>query len=156
MIGRINDFIKIGFNSTQGKQKVLPSNASWLCVAIGLRSLVDFSVDRPDWDTYKLVEFSGKTYDFTNALDGESRNRKYRRNVDVFQSKGWRLKLDRTIKQAAFRWYQCRVVHKSIEDFLDAEADKGNIKLDLKNIQKEIRVCDEATGYLKRTRIKHD
>ena len=155
LIERINEFIKIGFNREQGEQKVIPFKETWLSFTSGLKALVDFSVKRPDWDTYKLVEFSGRTYDLTTALDGESRNRKHRQNVDLFQSKGWHRKLDRTIKKAAFHWYQCRVVYSSIDDYLDAEADKGNTKLDLKNIQKEIRVCDEATGYLKRS-SKHD
>jgi hypothetical protein len=152
LIERVKEFIKIGFNRDQGHPKVTPSKETWLSFTIGLKALVDFSVNRPDWDTYKLFEFGGKTFDFSTVSDGESSNRKHRRNVDLFQSMGWHRNLDKTIGQAAFRWYQCRVVHSRIEDYLSSEAEKGNDKLDLKNIQKEIRVVDDATGYEKRKR----
>ncbi|MFC1958405.1 hypothetical protein ACFLV6_00560 [Chloroflexota bacterium] len=153
LIERVKEFIKIGFNRDQGQQKVLPSKETWLSFTIGLKALVDFSVEKPDWETFKQFEFGGKTYDFSIIFDGESNNQ-HRRNVDLFQSIGWHRKLDKTIRQAAFRWYQCRVVNSRIEDFLSAEAKRGNLKLDLKNIQKEIRIVDDATGYEKRKQTK--
>ncbi|MFC1955987.1 hypothetical protein ACFLWZ_05630 [Chloroflexota bacterium] len=65
-----------------------------------------------------------------------------------------KLKNDRTIIDTARHWYQCRVAYSSIDKYLDAEADRGNINLDLKNIQKQIRSCDDAVGYVRRLKRK--
>lgn len=150
LIGRINEFIKVGFNRAQGKQKVLPCNASWLCVAVGLRALVDFSVDRPDWETYKLLEFGGKSYDLSTIFEGEYRNRVHRRKVGQYKNFGLDLHHDEKFKNIAWYWYQCRVVYSGPEEFCREYLLETGIELRPENVDREIGECDIVTGYPRR------
>ena len=89
LIGRVNEFIKVGFNreadKVKGRYKVRPSQDNWLFYAVFIGTMVDFSAERPDWDTYKLLEFRGKTYDPTTFMDAEHSNRKYRPESFILQ-----------------------------------------------------------------------
>jgi hypothetical protein len=72
----------------------------------------------------------------------------------VAAGKGTNMKLHHDYKylDAAWLWYQCRIIYQNIDDFLDAEEDKGNHNFDYKNVQKQIKICDDALGYMKRAK----
>jgi len=151
LIGRVNEFIKVGFNreadKVKGRYKVRPSQDNWLFYAVFIGTMVDFSAERPDWDTYKLLEFRGKTYDPTTFMDAEHSNRKYRRKVSYYKGFGWRLRQDDKLKNMAWYWYQSRVVYSGPEEFCRKYLLEKGIELDPANISKEISLCDLATGY---------
>lgn len=154
LIERVNEFIKVGFNreadKVKGRYKVRPSQDNWLFYAVFIETLVDLSVERQDWDTYKLLEFRGKTYDPTTSMDAEHSNRKYRRKVSYYKGFGWRLRQDDKLKNMAWYWYQSRVVYSGPEEFCRKYLIEEGIKLDPANVDKEILLCDIATGYPRR------
>lgn len=151
LISRVNDFIKVGFNSetdqAKARYKVKPSSENWLFYAVFIGILVDFSAERKDWDTYKLLEFGGQVYDPTTFMDAEHSNRKYRRKVSYYRSFGWRLRQDDKLKNMAWYWYQSRVVYSGPEEFCRKYLIEKGIELEPANVSKEILLCDMATGY---------
>jgi len=153
LIERVNEFIKIGFNRKEdvreGKYKVIPSQETWLFYAVFIGALVDFCAERPDWDTYKLIEFKGKTYDPITFMDPEHNNRKYRRKVASYKDLGWHLRQDKKLRNMARLWYLSRVVYSGPEKCcIKLQLDGENWTSD--NLVKEIYLCDIATGYPRR------
>ena len=152
----ISEFIVVGFNrksdTETGRCRVIPSdNAPWLIWAVGILTALDshrLTLERVR-DFYKVRRHKGKRVDFHKVLTEQPMSRLHRRMVASAKAVDLRLKNDRTIVAAAQRWYQCRVVYRSIDDFCDAEAEKGHI-LDGKNVDKQIRPCDDAVGYIRR------
>jgi hypothetical protein len=157
LVRLILEFVIIGFNRESDIKKrryrVLPSEkAPWLIWAVVLTTLfksynITLEMIR---DFYKLRRYKGKIIDFHRVLTEEPMSRWHRRMVASGKAVGIKLKNDRIIIEAARRWYKCRVVYPSINKFLDAEENRENIELDLKNIQKQIHPCDEAVGYMGR------
>jgi hypothetical protein len=152
----ISEFIIVGFNREsameKGRCRVIPSdNARWLIWAVGMRTALDshkLTLERVR-DFYKVRKHKGRTVDFHKVLTEQPMSRLHRRMVASAKAVGLRLKNDRTIVAAAESWYQCRVVHRNIKMFCDAESWKGVI-VDPKNVEKEIRPCDDAVGYIRR------
>lgn len=151
LISRINNFIKVGFNSesdqAKGRYKVTPSKDNWLFYAVFIGTVVDFSEERADWDTYKLVEFGGKVYDPTTFMDPEKSNRKHRRKVYRYKKFNWRLRHDQKIRDIAWHWYQCRVIYAGPTEFCQSRDFISEDTPDPNDIDKEIRDCDLAVGY---------
>lgn len=153
----ILEFILVGFNresdQAEGKYKVIPSfTPPWLILAIMYRTAFEYNqitLDRLR-KIYKVRKFKGKTYDFEEVLTKQPMSRMHRRMVAGGKKAKMVLRHDSKFLDTAWLWYQCRVVHSNIEEFLSAEAERGNDKLDLKNVQKEIRRCDDAVGYQRR------
>ena len=150
----ISEFIIVGFNresdTEKGRCRVIPSdNAPWLIWAVGIRTALDshkLTLERVR-DFYKVRKHKDRTVDFHKVLTEQPMSRLHRRMVASAKAVNLRLKNDRTIVAAAESWYQCRVVHRNIKASCDAESWKGLI-LDPKNIDKQIRPCDEAVGYI--------
>jgi hypothetical protein len=153
----ILNFIFIGFNREddleKGRCKVVPStNPPWLLLMVMYRTAFEhknITLNRLI-KIFKVRKFKGKVYDFEHILTMESNSRIHRRLAKNRKKTNKVFKHDYKFLDAAWLWYQCRVAYKSIEEFLSAEAEKGNDKLDYKNVQKEIKLCDDAIGYLKR------
>jgi len=152
----ISEFIIVGFNREsdmeKGRCRVMPDeNAPWLIWAVGIRTALDshkLTLERVR-DFYKVRKHKGKTVDFQKVLTEQPMSRLHRRIVASAKAVDLRLKNERTIVAAAERWYECRVVHRNIRAFCDAESWKGLI-LDPKNVDKQIRPCDDAVGYIRR------
>jgi hypothetical protein len=153
------EFILIGFNREsdveKGKYRVVTTEkAPWLILAIIYRTGFEYrniTLDRLN-RIYKLRKIGKKTYDFEKILTEEPMSRMHRRMVAYGKKANLKLKNDRIFMNAARHWYQCRVVYSSINKFCDVQSKKG-ILLDPKNVQKEIRHCDQAVGYHKRKSI---
>jgi len=147
------EFILVGFNREsdveRGKYRVVPTErAPWLILAIIYRTGFEYkniTLDRLN-RIYKLRKIGKKTYDFEKILTEEPMSRMHRRMVAYGKKANLKLKNDRIFMNAARHWYQCRVVYSSINKFCDVQSKKG-ILLDPKNVQKEIRHCDQAVGY---------
>ena len=151
----IKDFITLGFNResdiAKGKCRVIPDN-NWLLIAVMMRTLFAYpriSLERIK-KVYEVRNYKGKVIDFHEELTEKPTSLWHRKMVAGGKALNLKFKNDRVIMEAARHWYQCRVAYSSIDKYLDAEADKGNINLDLKNIQKQIRSCDDAVGYVRR------
>ena len=152
LISRIGEFIEVGSNQ-EGRLRVILSQEHWLFFAVFVKTLMDFAKGKPDFEKNRVVQIADDIYDPVTFMSGTSRNRSHRYRVSLYKKFGWRLRNDRKVMKSALRWYQCRVIYSGIEEFCNVMADSGKI-LDPKNIDKEIRGFDEATGYLKRRRDK--
>jgi len=155
----ILEFIIVGFNRegdiAKGKCRVLPShNPPWLILAIMYRTAFDshkITLDRLG-KIYKVRKVKDKLLDFEEILTKQPNSRMHRWMVSGGKKAGMVLKHDDVFMKSAWRWYQCRVVYSSIEDFCNKQAEV--VLLDPKNIYKEIRPFDEAVGYGKHSKSK--
>jgi hypothetical protein len=152
----VSEFIIVGFNRESdiesGRCRVLPSeNALWLSWAIAMRTILASYKNAFERvrDFYKVRKYKGKVINFQKVLKEQPMSRWHRRMVASSKAVNLKLKNDRTIVKAARRWYQCRVVYQSINKFCDDQSKKGII-LDPKNVDKQIRPCDEALCYIRR------
>ena len=154
----IRKFILVGFNRKleikKGIYRVEPSEKpSWLLIAVIYRVVFEymgFSIEMLN-RTFKRRKVKGRTYDLDKIIIEKRPSRMYRNLAANAKKAGMLLKNDKTIMKAARRWYQCRVVYSSVNEFCVAESRK-EIILDPKNVDKEIRPCDEAVGYQGRRR----
>jgi len=152
----ISEFICVGFNResdiAKAEYRVMPSEkGAWLIWAVVIRTALEgykitFEKIR---DSYKVRKYKGKLRNFQKVLKEEPMSRLHREIVASAKAANLRLKNDKTIMKAALRWYKCRVVYRSIEEFCDNEPEE-EIMLDPKNVNKEIRPCDDAVGYIRR------
>lgn len=152
----IMEFIRVGFNREsdieEGRYRVeVSEKAPWLVWAVGIRSLFDSYEIRFERvrNFYKVRKYKGKIIDFHKVLSEQSMSRLHREIVASAKAANLRLKNDKTIMEAARRWYQCRVVYPSIKKFCDAKSSEGII-LELQNVDKQIEACDDAVGYIRR------
>jgi hypothetical protein len=152
----IMEFIRVGFNREsdieEGRYRVeVNEKAPWLLWAVAIRTLFDsykIMFERVR-DFYKVRKYKGKIIDFHKVLSEQPMSRLHREIVASAKAANLRLKNDKTIMEAAWRWYQCRVVYRSINEFCDAKSSEGII-LDPKNVDKQIRPWDDALGYIRR------
>ena len=136
----ILELVIVGFNreeeATKGIYKVVPSEESrWLILAIVFRSLFE----------HKHIPFDNSKTALEKMSAESNANRKYRRLVARAKKIGMKLTNDRIYMDAARRWYQCRIVHTSIDKYIAAGAE--GYLLDRENLRKQIRLCDKAVGY---------
>lgn len=153
LIQLVFQFILVGFNREneieQGIYRVIPSNSHpWLWLAVMVRTAFESKniTLESTRNIYIKRKIKGKEYDFEEIMTKKPMSRKHRMVVATCKDLNMLLHHDRKFIKSAWIWYQCRVVHSGIEDYLNSEADKGNI-LDLKNIQKQLQPCDHASGY---------
>jgi len=155
----IIEFIIVGFNResdiARKKYRVFPSEKHiWLMLAIVmLTSFEHGKITERMRKFYTVRKYKGKTIDFHKVLTQEPMSRMHRRMVAGSKAAKLKLKNDRVFVDAAKNWYQCRVAYPSINKFCDAQSEKGII-LDPKNVDKQIRPCDEAVGYQRRFQRK--
>jgi len=152
----ISEFITVGFNREsdveKGRYRIIPSEkAPWLIWAIAIRTVLEsyeitFEEVR---DFYKVRKRKGKIIDFNKVLAKQPMSRLHRKMVASSKAVNLKLKNDKTIVEAARRWYKCRVVYPSIKQFCDAKSSEGII-LELQNVDKQIEPCDNALGYIRR------
>jgi len=152
----VMEFIRVGFNREtdieKGRYRVeVSERAPWLVLGVGIRTILDSYRIRFEQvrDFYKVRRHKGKIIDFQDVLAGQSMSRLHREIVASAKAANLRLKNDKTIMEAARRWYQCRVLYASIKKFCDAKSDEGII-LELQNVDKQIEPCDDAVGYIRR------
>lgn len=162
-IDLISEFVKVGFNHESDIEKgrirvTLSGNVDWLTWAILITTSLEYqnisleSVRK----FYKVRKYKGKVVDFHRVLTEKPMSRMHRKMTAGARDVNLKLKNDRIFIEAANIWYQCRVIYPSINKFLDSEDGIRNIKLDLKNIQKQIYPCDEAVGYQRRLKRNAD
>lgn len=162
LIRLIRKFTLAGFNRKsdirKGKYRVEPTEKPpWLLIAVIYRALFQYMAFSPEMlnRTFKRRMVKGKTYDLEKVMTQQRPSRMYRNLVANAKKAGMLLKNDKTIMKAARRWYQCRVVYPSVNEFCVAESRKEIIIiLDPKNVDKEIRPCDEALAYQGRRRTQ--
>ena len=152
----ISEFILVGFNResdiAKAKCRVVPSEkAPWLIWAVVIRtglegSKITFEKIR---DLYKVRKYKGKIRDFQKVLKEQPMSRLHREIVASAKAANLKLKNDKTIMKAALRWYKCRVVYPNIDEFCNSEPEE-EITLDTKNVDKQIKPCDAAVGYIRR------
>ena len=152
----VMEFIRVGFNREsdieKGRYRVeVSERAPWLVWAVGIRTLFDSYRIRFEQvrDFYKVRKYKGKIVDFHKVLSEQPMSRWHRRIVASAKAASLKLKNDKTIVEAAGRWYQCRVVYPSIREFCDARSSEG-ITLELQNVDKQIKPCDDAVGYIRK------
>jgi hypothetical protein len=150
------EFIIVGFNREsdidKGRCRVMPGEKSdWLMRAVLIRSLLDSYKIRFEQvrDLYKVRRYKGKIIDFQKVLSEQPMSRLHRQMVRSSKAIDLKLKNDRTIVEAARRWYECRIGYPSIKEFCDAKSREG-ISLELQNVDKQIEPCDNAVGYIRR------
>lgn len=157
VFGLVFEFINAGFNREkdleQGIVRVLPTTEPpWLMLMALYRSGLEHgnvTLERLD-RVYKVRQVKGKTVNFEEVMANEPMSRLHRKMVETSKKAGLKLHHDNTFLDAAWVWYQCRVVHATVEDFLEAEWNEGDYSVDLKNLQKLVKTCDDAVGYQKR------
>lgn len=156
----ISEFICVGFNResdiAKAKYRVVPrEKGGWLIWAVVIRTALESEEITLEKLTrfYKVGKQKGKGIDFQKVLKGQPMSRLHRKMVAGSKAVNLKLKNDRTIVEAARRWYQCRVVYPSIKKFCDAKSDEG-IALELQNVDKQIEPCDNAVGYIRRVSRK--
>ena len=152
----ISEFIIVGFNREsdieKGRYRVIPSEkAPWLIWAVAIRTALESNKITLEGvrDFYKVRKYKGKIIDFHKVLKEQPMSRLHRQMVASSKAVDLKLKNDKTIFEAARRWYQCRVVYPSIKKFCDAKSSEGII-LELQNVDKQIEPCDDAVGYVRR------
>jgi hypothetical protein len=151
------EFIKVGFNRgidvDKDKPKVSPLNQSpWLMMAVLMKSILDYygiTLEKLS-RFYNVRKYKGKVIDFHKVLVKEPMSRWHRKLVASGKAVNMTLKNDRTIMEAAKNWYQCRVVYSSVAKYCNAQSEKGII-LNPKNIEKQIKPCDKALGFVGRS-----
>ena len=152
----IVEFIIIGFNResdiAKGKFSVTPEgNSHWLILAITLCTYLEcqkITLEKLR-KVQKVRTHKGKIIDFHKELTDKPTSRWHRRMVASSKAVKLKLKNDRMFVDAARAWYQCRIKCGSVSKYCDAQWEKG-ITLDPKNIEKKIRPCDDALGYIRR------
>jgi len=156
-VSLIMEFIIVGFNReadiAKKKYRVFPNEKhAWLILAVMMRTAFEYAdiTFESMRKMYKVRKYKGKTIDFHKVLTEEPMSRMHRRMVASGKAAKLKLKNDRIFVNAAQNWYQCRVAYASIDKFCDAQSEKGRI-LDPKNVDKQIRPCDEAVGYRRRS-----
>lgn len=130
-------------------------NSTWLVWAILIRTNFEhynITLERIR-NFYKLRKYKGEVIDFHKILTEQPMSRWHRRMIASGKTAKLKLKNDRIFMNAAQHWYQCRVVFSSVNKYCEAQSYKG-IRLDPKNIEKEIKPCDQAVGYQGRIRNK--
>jgi hypothetical protein len=150
------EFVKVGFNREtdvdKDKLKVSPLNqVPWLMMAVLIKSIFDYygiTIEKLS-RFFNVKKYKGKVIDFHKVLTEETMSRWHRKLVASGKAVNMTLKNDRTIKEAAEIWYQCRVVYSSVAKYCDAQSEKG-ILLNPKNIEGQIKPCDKAVGYVGR------
>jgi hypothetical protein len=148
----ILEFIVIGFNREsdikRGRFRVIPKEeVPWLIIAVVIRTgfeSYNITLERLK-RFYKVRKYKGKTIDFEKVLTEQPMSRWHRRIVASGKAAKLQLKNERIFMDAARTWYRCRVAYSSVSKFCDAQ----NI-LDQKNVEKQIKPCDEALGYRSR------
>ncbi len=152
----ILEFIIVGFNrqsdTERERYRVSPTwKPPWLLLAVlVVTSLEHYNITLESLRRqYKLRRVRNKIVDFQKVLAEEPMSRMHRRMVEHGKAAGLKLKNDRVIVNAARTWYQCRVVHGSVAKYCDAQAQQGLV-LDPKNVNRQIRPCDDALGYVRR------
>ncbi len=148
----IIDFITFGFNResdiAKGELRVMPNNSRLLLAVIMHTSAEHQNIQLEQIrNHYKLRKHKGKVVDFHKELENKPTSRWHREMIAQAQKYNMKLKNDRVIMAAAYHWYQARVVHPSVSKYCD---DQQNSIIDTKNMEKQIKPCDEALEYISR------
>jgi hypothetical protein len=147
------EVIKVGFNKEsdqlKGIYKVTASTAPSLVEVIFFMA---FGQSRGAKITEKngqyTLKMNGKYYDLTNIIVPKTSDRTHRLLTKSFKDSGYSLEHAETIVHIVERWYECRVIHSGIEDYCNDMEIQGKADgLDVANISKSIKECDEAMGY---------
>ena len=145
----IGQFIEAGFNRKkdlmQGKLMIKASGAPYLNFAVVMLIAGSYMEKHPEPDGKTRYKFGGIALDVSVSY-GDGDERVQRLDSKLFKGLAYQLSHDEKLKRVAWRWYQCRVVYSSPEEFCIKSQLEG-IDLDPVNISKEIWLGDIATGY---------
>lgn len=150
-------FVRVGFNPQPdreaGTYRVVPRpERSPLLFAVMYRSGLEYGgvtparLDR----AYKVREVNGKVVDFEEVMAEKPANRRHRTVVKASKKAHMRLQHDYTFLDAATLWYRCRMLYTSVDQYVGAAAFVEENTPDLKNVQKAVKKCDRAVGYMRR------
>ncbi|MFC1871622.1 hypothetical protein ACFLYF_04405 [Chloroflexota bacterium] len=151
-INLITDFITLGFNResniAKGQLSVQPDN-NRLLLAVIMRTSAEYQNIQLEQirNAYKLRKHKGRVIDFHKELEEKPTSLWHRQMVAQAKKYNMKLKNDRVIMAAAYHWYQARVVHPSVSKYCD---DPQNSIIDTKNMERQIKPCDEALEYVGR------
>lgn len=151
LIGRINEFIRMGFNRksdiASGKLKVMPSQDYMLFYAVFVGSLAFFFEGSEDYEKKKIIDFMGHTLDISRIYEGTSKNRLHRFRTKSYGNLRWKRRYDRKIREKAELWYKCRVVYAGPTESCRSRDFTSEETPDPNDIDKAIRDYDLAVGY---------
>jgi hypothetical protein len=150
----IAEFIRVGFNrrinAHDYNEKVTYEKSVYLALAVTLISATTYVERHPDLGIDTAIKIGDRELPLY-LLNGVSQERVHRARVRRLRRYGYKLNHDKKLKNMAWRWYQCRVVYSSIEEYSTkhfiSTTDK---RLDTTNLSKEISLVDKATGYPRR------
>lgn len=159
-LSKLSELILTGFNrqSDQKNQtwKVIPGNSRWLISVIILRSQLEYcNFDLDKLHRYRPVRIDGKPYDL-NVIMSEKptagpERKIYRMLINSYQKYDFALKHDEKLLSVAEKWYQVRVIYSGPEEFCRRYYNDKGIYYDPRNIINEIKICDYAIGYPRRS-----
>lgn len=149
LFGLIGEFIEVGFNRhkdlVQGKLMVTASRADYLNFAVVMLIAGTYLEKHPELGGKTRYKFGGIVLNVSVLYD-EGDERVHSLHSKLFKGLGYQLSNDEKLKRVAVRWYQCRVVYSSPEEFCIKSQLEG-IDLNPANVSKEILLGDIATGY---------
>ena len=151
---RMFSFILEGFNRQEDLQtgivRVSPFDESlWLRLAVLYRSGLEhggITQDRVQ-RAFKVREVKGKPVDFEKELVEKPTGRLHRQVTQAGKQAGLSLRHDHTFEDAAWYWYQSRIVHPSVYQYVNAASFTEENPPNLKNVQKAVQACDTAVGF---------
>ena len=142
----MGSFIEDAFNRRREKKVIMPA-AGFLCAAVMQMSAGQYLEEHPEFEVEREFNLGDRVWDSSAYLDGVSDDRLHRKYTKAFKHFNFKLTHERKLRDAAWYWYQCRVVYSGPEEFCIKHQLNTGIELLPSNISKEILLGDVATGY---------
>ncbi len=150
-------FVILNFNRSQDianeRYKVIPWQVESFALvkAIAVRSVIDYE----NYDAAKLRRYRDPEINAIMTASSWPNYRTDERGVrsevtNTLKGAGFRKKADATLLDRAWKWCNSRVVHTGPEAFTRAYYKEEGVYLDPRNVDREIKECDLATGYPRR------
>ncbi len=151
LIGRVNEFIKVGFNNeveqARGRYKITVDSSELLVSTISLLSLGEYhGLDMENFEKLKVPR-GNKTLNLGDIVSGKIPVRMHRELATNYRNAGFKLKHDYKIKDGAELWYNCRVAYSGPEEYCRQMLINNKVELHPANVSNEIKPFDEAVGY---------
>ncbi|MFC1954024.1 hypothetical protein ACFLU7_00500 [Chloroflexota bacterium] len=151
LIGRINEFIKVGFNNeveqARGRYKITVVSSELLVSTISLWSLGEYyGVDLGNFQKLKVPR-GKKVHNLGDIVSGKIPDRMHRELATNYINAGFKLKHDQKLKGGAGLWYDCRVTYSGPEEYCRKMLINNEVELHPANVSNEIKPFDEAVGY---------
>jgi hypothetical protein len=159
LVNNIDIFIRVCFNSESSRNKgiyrVTIKTSKTLMMLILLRGILDTN-EKYNRMFKRLVKIpmhrhGQKLYSVGAVLDGKMPDLAQRSLVKQYMEAGFKLKHNKVIETAAWRWYQCRVVHDGPTEYyyqqLKQPSPEDKEVVEPENLLHELKEFDDALGY---------